>query len=217
MMINRTRDLARQAVAHIKDFEHVDKVIRYTIAFAIAMKHHLRFEKGPHSMPELRELSILPDREALKVESAEHMPVHILDILSRVIVSAKDRGFIGEYTMMTLDENLRQYEDELGACERILKTKQPFGYIVHLRTFLILWLLALPFALVGKCGWFTVIPCVLIAYALVGLDAIGVEVENPFGHGYNDLPVDDITNNTIKKNLFEILERHKRSLQEDIV
>ena len=36
----------------------------------------------------------------------------------------------------------------IGACERILKTPFPFAYVVPLRSFMILWLYALPFALV---------------------------------------------------------------------
>jgi predicted membrane chloride channel (bestrophin family) len=35
-----------------------------------------------------------------------------------------------------LDANLTKFEDDLGACERILKTKMPFAYLVHLRTFM---------------------------------------------------------------------------------
>ena len=37
---------------------------------------------------------------------------------------------------------------------------------------------------------------------------IGVEIENPFGHDYNDLPLDSITDDTIAGNLMELLERH---------
>ena len=38
---------------------------------------------------------------------------------------------------------------------------------------------------------------------------IGVEIENPFGHDYNDLPLDSITDDTICANLMELLARHK--------
>lgn len=46
----------------------------------------------------------------------------------------------------------QQYEDDLGACERILKTKMPFAYIVHLRTFMLAWLMVLPFVLLTYVG-----------------------------------------------------------------
>lgn len=103
-----------------------------------------------------------------------------------------------------------QFEDQLGACERILKTKLPFAYIVHLRTFLVLWLLALPFVLVDLVQWGTIPVALAIMYALVGLEQIGVEIENPFGHDCNDLPLDSITDDTIMANLLELAERHRK-------
>ena len=50
--------------------------------------------------------------------------------------------------------------------------------------------------------------CSAVLYALVGLEMIGVEIENPFGHDYNDLPLDSITDDTIGANLLELLKRH---------
>lgn len=115
---------------------------------------------------------------------------------------------------MALDANLTQYEDDLGACERILKTKMPFAYIIHLRFFLVIWLLALPFVLVAKLQWGAIPLSMAIYVALVGLEMIGVEIENPFGHDYNDLPLDSITDDTITTNLLELLERHGRAADE---
>jgi putative membrane protein len=42
-----------------------------------------------------------------------------------------------------------------------------------------LWLAALPFALLGSCGWLTIPTVGLVAYALLGIESIGVEIENP--------------------------------------
>jgi hypothetical protein len=109
-----------------------------------------------------------------------------------------------------------QFEDELGACERILKTPFPYGYVVHLRTFMLLWLLSLPFALVEVAGWLTIPICIAVAYALLGIESIAVEIENPFGHDYNDLPLATICQ-TIESNCYELLGRriqHQHNLAE---
>ena len=45
MVINRTRDLARQSIGYMGDDVHAEVMVRYTIAFAVAMKRHLRFER----------------------------------------------------------------------------------------------------------------------------------------------------------------------------
>jgi len=206
MMINRTRDFARQATAYIQEEQHVEKLIRYTIAFAMTTKRHLRFERD---LDEVLDNGVLTYAQVEEIQAAKHMPNFILEVLARTLDSAYKDGHLSDYQTMTLDKNLTQYEDDLGACEKILKTKLPFALIVHLRTFLVLWLIVLPFSLVSVLGWGTFVASTITAYALLGIESIGVEIENPFGHDFSDLPLDDITNNTICKNLMEILERHK--------
>ncbi|HRE82501.1 MAG TPA: bestrophin family ion channel, partial [Opitutaceae bacterium] len=80
----------------------------------------------------------------------------------------------------------------IGECERIQNTPLPFAYVVHLRRALVLYLLTLPFALVDTFGWTTVLYTFLISYTLLGIDEIGVEIENPFGTDHNDLPLEHI-------------------------
>ena len=63
------------------------------------------------------------------------------------------------------------------------------------------------------CGWLTIPTTCLVAYALLGIETIGVEIENPFGHDFNDLPLDTICQ-TIETNLFELLARRVKSLAE---
>jgi len=210
MIINRTRDFARQAVSHIGDDAHVDRIVRYTIAFAVSTKVHLRTERD---LSDLVNLNVLSEAQVVEIQGAKHMPNFVLEVLSQTVASAKAKGLLSEIGTLILDSNLTQYEDELGACERIMKTKMPFAYTVHLRAFLILWLLVLPFCIVYDFEWVTIPACMFAAYALLGLDSIGVDIENPFGHDFNDLPLDDITNNTIRNNLLEILERHQARLQ----
>ena len=57
------------------------------------------------------------------------------------------------------------------------------------RTCWIFCLLA-PFGLVGALGWITPFFSVLLAYAFFGLDALGDELEQPFGLMPNHLPLD---------------------------
>jgi putative membrane protein len=45
----------------------------------------------------------------------------------------------------------------------------------------------------------------LVFFALLGVELIGEEIEDPFGLDCNDLPTSSIAQ-TIKRNVFEILE-----------
>lgn len=49
------------------------------------------------------------------------------------------------------------------------------------RSFLVLWLAALPFIFAPEMHWWAVGVCVLIGYQLLGFEEIGVEIESPFG------------------------------------
>ena len=37
-----------------------------------------------------------------------------------------------------------------------------------------------------------------MAITLLGLDAIGSEIEDPFGNDYNDIPVEDVAKNLVQ-------------------
>jgi ion channel-forming bestrophin family protein len=51
----------------------------------------------------------------------------------------------------------------------------------------------------------------LVSFTLFGIEAIGVEIENPFGTDPNDLPLDAICN-TIERNIEDLIsiEPHYR-------
>jgi putative membrane protein len=55
----------------------------------------------------------------------------------------------------------------------------------------------LPFHLVMQIDWFAAIVVGLVSFILLGVEQIGNEIENPFGHDANDLPLDEICQNII--------------------
>ncbi|MEO0583285.1 MAG: bestrophin family ion channel [Bacteroidota bacterium] len=63
----------------------------------------------------------------------------------------------------------------------------------------------LPFVLVPTIGFYAIIMTMLVSYALVGLEYISVEIEEPFGLDCNDLPTHNLARK-IEKNVHEILE-----------
>ena len=65
----------------------------------------------------------------------------------------------------------------------------PFSYNVLLHRIVAVYCFTLPFGLVAVTGWLTPIVTALIAYAFLGIDAIGEEIEEPFGLDKNDLPL----------------------------
>jgi len=54
-----------------------------------------------------------------------------------------------------------------------------------------LYCLALPFTFLEVLGWLTVPLMCLVSFTLFGMEAIGREIENPFGKDENDLHMDE--------------------------
>jgi len=103
MIINRTRDFARQAVSHIGDDAHVERIVRYTIAFAVVTKVHLRMERDLH---DLVDLSVLSEAQVLDIQNAKHMPNFVIEVLSETVASAKAKGLLSEIGTIMLDQRM---------------------------------------------------------------------------------------------------------------
>lgn len=80
----------------------------------------------------------------------------------------------------------------VGAMMRINSTPMPYAYIVHLRAFMIVWLMVLPLIFIPDLGYFAIMLSSAIAIALIGMEAISLEIESPYGRDFNDLPVDEL-------------------------
>ena len=201
--INRTRDLARQMVLYVTDTEpkKIRRILAFIVAFAVTKKRHLRDEKG------LQELQgILSVQDLRNIQEAEHMPYFCLHVIGNFLRECYQEGKISDHILQLMDKNLTNLIDNLGGCERIKKTPIPVAFVVHMRAFMVLWLVTLPLTLAEDMGWTSILICVIVAYAILGIDAMSVEIENPFGHDYNDLPLGTICE-TIAQNVREILDR----------
>ena len=95
--------------------------------------------------------------------------------------------------------------DILGKCERIKNTPIPLAYGVLLKFFISLYVVILPFSLVDDIGWGCVPLVLLLYFILMSIVATAEEIEEPFGHDLNDLPMDTISEN-IKKNIQELVK-----------
>lgn len=98
--------------------------------------------------------------------------------------------------------------------ERIKANPVAFAYITHLRLLLIVYLGALPLALVESLGWSTIPVFMVISYALMSLEIIAVMIENPFGVETSDLRIDEF-NQEILYTVAGMWRRFERSLESE--
>lgn len=80
-----------------------------------------------------------------------------------------------------------------GDCARIRYTQVPYGYFLHIRLLLLVYLMFLPLLLMGIKGitWNAIILyLLLISYSYAGLESMATEILNPFDRDESDHPLD---------------------------
>jgi putative membrane protein len=186
-LINASRNLARGAAALVRDDPLRSGAIRnWTTAFAHALMQRLRNGGGLGQAAEQ-----VPAQEAKAAADSGNAPLACAARISLAIADARRGGALTDYEQMLMDSQVAALVDVGGACDRIHKTPLPFAYVIHLRTALILYCGSLPFALVrdfSSVG--EVVVTTLVSFVLLGIEEIGVEIEDPFGTDANDLPLE---------------------------
>ena len=87
-----------------------------------------------------------------------------------------------------------QLNEVLIGVERVLQTPLPIAYSIAISQITWVYVMMLPFQLWDDLQWVTIPGCIFGAYIILGIAAIGREIENPFGHDVNDLPLEDYCN-----------------------
>ena len=189
---NRSRDLMRQVVSLFSGTdprtraEQAD-VQRLIVAFYRVMVQGLRDERDLTALG-----ALLSESERGALDSVRARPGVVATWISKRIVAEAERTELAETRLLAIDANLTALIDSWGACERILRTPVPFAYAQHIKLFVTVWCFSVPFAMVDALRWYTPVAAALLAFALFGIDEIGVEIEDPFGYDANDLPLDAI-------------------------
>ena len=165
-----------------------DEMVHRLAAYFHAVRIHLR-DLGDYS-PLGR---LLPAEDVDGLEGESNPPNAILQTLSDRIREAWLRGWIHPQHVPILDRSLTDFADFQGGCERIKSTPIPFSYTALIHRIVAIYCFALPFGILNETKEFTPVVVAIIAYAFFALDAVGDEIEDPFGTDANDLPLDAIT------------------------
>lgn len=196
-------------------------------AFAVALKHRLRFEPaieypdlqplvshlqtfaGAADQSKLRLHMETPWHEAAKYlgvsfalsnprkilkrskDNLGNLPLEILSYLASYIETLVRQGLLSStaYQGNALG-SISTLASILTGTERITNTPLPIAYSISISQITWVYVMALPFQLYKNLGWITIPGTVIAAYIILGLAAIGREIENPFGDDVNDLPLD---------------------------
>ncbi|HMQ48586.1 MAG TPA: bestrophin family ion channel [Saprospiraceae bacterium] len=199
-LVNNTRNLAIYVESMFPKANHQVRhdMAKHISNFCIALVDHLR------DGTKLDKLIYLSEQDIAEYQTKGHIPNHIALQLFEVLAEAHRSGEINEGDYINIKAQHQSLLDILGACERIKKTPIPFSYAVYLKIFITAYGVILPFALVNTFHFLSIPIAMFVFFALLGVELLGEEIEDPFGLDCNDLPTGDIAH-TIKTNVFEIL------------
>jgi ion channel-forming bestrophin family protein len=191
-MVNTVRNITRRICIVIKERQPEDTtekeaILRLVVAFAVAMKLHLRRESVNSELA-----SLMSSSKYYTLQDVNHPPLKIAYWIGDYFQYQHERECVNVFELNSLHQLLDEMVDILGGCERILKTPVPLYYTITLKILLIMYFLLLPWELVSGLTWWTGPILAFLSCILLGIDEIGAEIEEPFGHDPNDLPLDVI-------------------------
>lgn len=187
-----------------------ERTVRLLLAMIFAAKNSLRAEWG-QEIPLLVPQTEVDRRrrESVSVYKAEYdelLPpgtkgheeaglALLLQLSFQVesyIKRAHDRGWFHSPQASQLTVQLNTLVAAYGSMETIHLTPLPVAYLIHTRQVLALFCMVLPFALVQEMGWWSIFLVTITSFTLYGIEAIGAQLEDPFGYDRNDIKVDAI-------------------------
>lgn len=199
-LVNNCRNLAVLLHARLPAHDHANRAYLAALLsnFPIALDGHLRkgvkFDKledaGDGVMDELRQ--------------AGHVPARIAALLQEFYERLLREELILPTHLLTIQRHHEALLDVAGGCERIKSTPIPFSYSYFIKGFITVFILIMPFNLLDSYRFLAVPVTMFGAYALLGVEMIGDEIEDPFGKDSNDLPLTQMANR-IRANVHEIL------------
>ncbi len=203
-LINTVRNLSRILWVTIKEKDSSDRTekiatLRLLIAFAVATKLHLRSEPVNE---ELRQF--LRDKWYETLCNMNHPPLEIAFWIGDYLQQQYEKDCIDSYQLLAMFKLLDTMVDVLGGCERILKTPIPLAYTIHLKQLVLVYCLTLPFEFVDELMWMTAPIVALVSFTILGIEEIGIEIEDPFGYDANDLPLDNMCS-TMERNIEDLI------------
>ncbi|GIL77875.1 hypothetical protein Vretimale_6511 [Volvox reticuliferus] len=177
-ILNRARNIANQAVTFIPadDAAGREAVGKWTVGFCRALQAHLQEDADLRA--ELQKAQPRWTQQEIDILcSAQHRPIKAISMLSELTRQLS----ITEFQALQMQENVTFFYDALGGCERLLRTPIPVSYTRHTARFLTIWLSLLPLGLWERYHWSMLPVIALIGFLLLGIDEIGISIEEPFG------------------------------------
>jgi putative membrane protein len=202
---NTIRDLAMETMMWMQDENQRARMLKLCKAFPLTHMFHLHAKGCHHNIKRTSTTSSASFADRVHAEFEAELrdiysdgkdeydfarisrikygggntPLEILTMMRETIAGSV--GSVESIYVRELDEQCQRLCAAYGASERVLRTPLPTGFTRHSSRLLFLWSHLLPFALYPTMGPFLTLPtAILTSYAILGIEDIGVQLEEPF-------------------------------------
>ena len=193
-LVNNCRNLAVLLHARLPADDHANRAYLANVLsnFPIALDDHLRqgvkFHKLEEASPGYVE----------QLRRVDHVPSRIAAQLQEFYERLLREEVILPTHLLTIQRHHEALLNVAGA------KSIPFSYSYFIKGFITVFVLTMPFNLLDTYQYLTIPITMFGAYALLGVEMMGDEIEDPFGKDSNDLPLTQLSNR-IRANVHEIL------------
>ena len=201
MLVNDARTLALQlnTIIPIDDNKRRKYFSRHISNFCASLVWHLRDDMDSAQY-------ILEDGEKREdITRFKHQPNGVATFIFNEVEEMYKAGGITDFDKQQTKSLIQGFIDVLGICERIKKTPIPFSHSAFIKIFILIYIFILPFGLANSFEYLTIPAVLVMAFAMLGIEVISEEIEQPFGTDANDLPTGQLAM-TIRSNVYEILD-----------
>ena len=167
--------------------------LRVIHALAVALKHHLRGERDWED-PELAGFRELVDGIGQYPYSSVNHPLTLSLYLASYVEHVRTTTPIDTQVLTHLLTHVDTLTSVISACERLLRTPLPLGYNCTISRLVWFFVVCIPSQLWMELHWWTVPFTLVMAVMMFSLAEVGLEIENPWGEGPNDLDLDRYCN-----------------------
>lgn len=192
-LVRRCRDFARFS-AYIENEQLRKTMLGVVSCYPYLLKSRLRSGRTREDKSDPSAFRDTPDeavnRILNRVGASEEIPILLNDSrnrpffctmrLTHFMKIAVKEG-INDNAQLMLEQTISEINQAGGVCERLIATPIPLSFSRHSSRSIMIWLLTLPFALSSITTGWTLLPLMFcVSYLILGVDEIGIQIEEPF-------------------------------------
>jgi len=194
-LVNDSRSLSSKLSALHLTAEEKISFTRLIPLFVYATKQHLRNQDLKEEASAQLDLN--------DMDLSGNQPLRIVQMLRAEVEQLYQKGTVQHMQWFAINNDLDALIDSLGICERVKNTPIPFSYSLFIKKFIFIYVITMPLAFVPLFGYLSAFISTFVFYALVSMELLAEEIEEPFGIDENDLPTDQLCL-TIQNNVQQI-------------